>query len=106
MNLEERFEALMKNCEHLHVQNEEMAAQNEYLRKQLGESLKRKRRELRRSSSSKPPGFAPGEEEEEEEPHSNGSQVKMPLQGPKGEEGGIHPTLMTLKLTFQSLKGS
>jgi len=43
MTLEERFEALMKNCEHLQVQNEEMAAQNEYLRKQLGESLRQKK---------------------------------------------------------------
>jgi len=72
MNLEERFEALMKNYEHLQVQNEEMTAQNEYLRKQLGESLKHKRRELQSSSSSRPPGSARGEEEEEE-PHSNGS---------------------------------
>jgi len=43
MTLEERFEALMKNCEHLQVQKEEMAAQNDYLRKQLGESLKHKK---------------------------------------------------------------
>ena len=72
MTLEERFETLMKSCEHLQTQNEEMAAQNDYLRKQLGESLKHKRRELRSSSSSRPPGSARGEEEEEE-PLSNGS---------------------------------
>jgi len=35
--LEEKFEALMRNYEHLEKQNE-------YLRKQLGESLKNKRR--------------------------------------------------------------
>ena len=72
MTLEERFETLMKSCEHLQSQNEEMAAQNDYLRKQLGESFKQKRRELRSSSSSRPPGSARGEEEEEE-PHSEGS---------------------------------
>ena len=105
MTLEERFETLMKSCEHLQAQNEEMAAQNDYLRKQLGESLKHKRRELRSSSSSRPPGSARGEDEEEE-PHSEGSQVKRPLQGPIGEEGGIQPTLTTLKLTSRSLKGS
>jgi len=33
MTLEEKFEALMKNCEHLQVQNEEMAYQNAYLRR-------------------------------------------------------------------------
>jgi len=49
-----------------------MAAQNEYLSKQLGESLKNKRRELRSSSSSRPPRSARGEEEEKE-PHSHGS---------------------------------
>ena len=94
MNLEERFEALMKNCEHLQVQNEEMAAQNEYLRKQLGESLKQERRELRSFSSSRPPGFA-GVKKKKRNPTPMVPQVKMPLQGPKGEEGGIHPTLMT-----------
>jgi len=72
MTLEECFETLMKSCEHFQAQNEEMAAQNDYLREQLGESLKQKRRELRSSSSSRPPGSVRGEEEEEE-PHSNGS---------------------------------
>ena len=73
MTLEQRFEAIMKNCEHLQARNEEMANQNEYLRRQLGDSLRQKRRELSSSSSSRPPGSAWGEEEEEG-PLSGGSQ--------------------------------
>jgi len=65
MTLEERFEAIMKNCEHLQARNEEMANQNEYLRRQLGDSLRQKRRELRSSSCSRPPGSIRGEEEGE-----------------------------------------
>jgi len=61
MTLEERFEALMKNCESLQAHNEEMTNQNAYLRRQLGELMKQKRREIRSSSSSRPPGSA-GEE--------------------------------------------
>jgi len=76
MTLEEHFQAIMKNCEHLQPRNEEMANQNEYLRRQLGDYLRQKRRELRSSSSSRPPGSVREEEAEEEgekEPHSGGS---------------------------------
>jgi len=73
MTLEERLEAIMKNCEHLQARNEEKANQNEHLRRQLGHSLRQKRRERRSSSSSRPPGSAQGEEEEEG-PLSGGSQ--------------------------------
>jgi len=55
MTLEERFEAIIKNCEHLQALNEEMANQNEYLRRQLGDSLRQKMRELRSTSSSRLP---------------------------------------------------
>ena len=48
----------------------------------------------------------PGEKKKKRNLHPMVPQVKRPLQGPVGEEGGIHPTLMTLKLTFRSLKGS
>jgi len=102
MTLEEHFETLMKSWEQLQAQNEEMAAQNNYLRKQLGESLKQKRRELRSSFSSRPPG----EKKKERNPTPMVPQVKMPLQGPIGDEEDIQPTLITLKLTFRSLKGS
>ena len=65
MTLEERFEAVMRNCEHIQARNEELANQNEYLRRQLGDSLRQKRRELRSSSSSRPRGSGRGEEGEE-----------------------------------------
>jgi len=51
ITLEERFEALMKNCEHLKAKNEEVMDQNAYLRWQLGESLKQKRKLVHSSSS-------------------------------------------------------
>ena len=73
MTLEERFEAIMKNCEYLQARNEEAANQHEYLRRQLGDSLRQKRRDLRSVSSSSPPGSA-RDEEEEEGPPSEGSQ--------------------------------
>jgi len=81
MTLEERFEALMKNCEHLQARKEEMANHNEYLRRQHGDSLRQKRRELRSSSSSRPPGSV--RVEEEEEPHFEGS--------PSEEDSPRHP---------------
>jgi len=84
MTLEERFKALKKNCEYLQTHNEEMANQNAYLRRQLGDSLKQKRRELRSSSSSRPPGSA--REGEEEEPQtcgssSEGDSPRHPMRG-------------------------
>ena len=63
MTLEERFEAVMKNCEHIQARNEELANQNEYLRRQLGETLRQKRRDLRSSSSSRPRGSGRGDED-------------------------------------------
>ena len=62
----------MKNCELLQNQNEERAAQNAYLRKQLNESMRQRRRALRSSSSSRSPGSV-RVEEEEEAPQSEGS---------------------------------
>ena len=52
MTLEEKFEALMKNYEALRQQHEEIKGQNEYFKRQLGESLKQKRKEIRSSRSS------------------------------------------------------
>ena len=52
MTMEEKFEALMKNYEALRLQNEEIKGQNEYLKRQLGESLNKKRKEIRISRSS------------------------------------------------------
>ena len=66
MSLEEKFEALMKNCEFLKAQNKEKEAQNQYLRKQLESSLKERRRAMRSSSSSRRSSSARGGEKEEE----------------------------------------
>jgi len=40
MTLDEKFEALMKNYEALRLQDKEIKNHNEYLRCQLGESMK------------------------------------------------------------------
>ena len=66
MSLEERFEALTKNCEFLRAQNEEKEAQNHYLKKQLESSLKERRKAMRSSSSSRRTGSVRGRREEEE----------------------------------------
>ena len=52
MTLEEKFEALMRNYEAIRLQNDEIKGHNEYLKRQLGESMKQKRKELRSSRSS------------------------------------------------------
>jgi len=63
MTLEQKFEALIKNCECLQAQNEEMANQNAYLRRQLGEFMRQKRREIWSSLSSIPSVSIRGEGE-------------------------------------------
>jgi len=42
MTLEEKFEALMKNYEHLQAQNEEMTNQNANLRRQIREGMRQR----------------------------------------------------------------
>jgi len=103
MTLEERFEAIMKNCEHLQARNEEMANQNEYLRRQLGDSLRQKRRELRSSSSSRPPGSVRGKRKKKG-PSPEVPKVKATLLGTLGGKVGTQPIPMTLKSTSRSLK--
>ena len=65
--------------------NAEMANQNIYLRRQLRDSLRQKRRELRSSSSSRPPSSVREEEEREEEgePQIGGSSSE--------EDSARHP---------------
>jgi len=88
--------------------NAEMANQNIYLRRQLRDSLRQKRRELRSSSSSRPPSSVREEEEREEEgePQIGGSSSEEDSLRHVGEGEGINPTSMTLKLTSRSLKAS
>jgi len=77
ITLEEKFEALMKICEPLQAQNKEVANQNAYLRRQLGESMRQRRREIWSSNSSHPSQYVRGEGEEDE-----------PLFGGSSSEGG------------------
>ena len=43
MTMEERFKAIMKECEYLRARHEEMKNQNVYLRRQLGEPIKQRK---------------------------------------------------------------
>ena len=46
MNLEEKFNALMKNCEAITTTNEELKSHNEYFRCRVSESMKQKKKIL------------------------------------------------------------
>jgi len=46
MTAEEKFEALMKNYDAMKTSSEELKNQNGYLRYQLGDSLKQKRKDI------------------------------------------------------------
>jgi len=46
LTLEEKFEASMKNFEHLQAKYKEMANQNAYLRRKLSESMRQRQREI------------------------------------------------------------
>jgi len=79
-----------------------MANQNNYLRRQLGVSLRQKRRELRALPLRDHP-VLPGKEKtkgkEKKNPKPVVPQVKETLQGTLGEGEDVQPTSMTLKLT-------
>jgi len=49
MTLEEKFQTLIKNYNGIRTSNEELNNQNEYLRRQLCESMKQKRKNIVRS---------------------------------------------------------
>jgi len=46
MTLEEKFRALMKNYEQMRAHNEEIRNQNAYLRRQLGDVMKKRRKDI------------------------------------------------------------
>ena len=93
------------NYEHLQAQDEEMANQNAYLRRQLGGFMRQGRRDIRSSSSSIPSDSVRGEREEDERQTSGSSSdgVHLDIQG-EGEDTNL--TSMTLESTFRSLKAS
>ena len=70
MTLDETFVALIKNYEALRLQNEEIKDHNEYLRCQLGESMKQRQKELRTSRSSNS-----SESDQEEDNHDEGHHL-------------------------------
>jgi len=83
MTLEEKFEALMKNYEAMRLQNEEIKNQNEYLRRQLGESMKQRRKELRSSRSFNSSKSDQGEDNHDESHHLNSSSEEDPCRRPR-----------------------
>ena len=90
----------MKNCEFLRAQKEEKAAQNEYLRTQLHDSMRRRRRALRSASSSR----SIRAKEEREESLSEGSLMKKKSLGVQGVEEDNPPLI--LRLIYRSLKAN
>ena len=82
----------MRNCEHIQTRNEELANQNEYLRRQLGDSLRQKRRELRSSSSSRPRGSVRGEEANEGSLSGRSQSEEDSPRQPRRERRQAHPS--------------
>jgi len=83
MTLDEKFEALMKNYEALRLQNKEIKNHNEYLRCELGASMKQRQKELRipRSSNS---SECDQEEDNHDEGHNlNSSSEEDPYRRPR-----------------------
>jgi len=68
MTLEEKFKALIKNCETMNATNEELINQNAYLKHQLSDFMRQKRKAAASSHSSSSPGSA---QEEEREKHNH-----------------------------------
>ena len=104
MTLEERFEALMKNCEYLRAHNEEITNQNAYLIRQLDESMKQRRKEIRSSTSFRS-SQSVREEGNEEDPHSSGPSIgEEPLRRPsRGRRH--HPNLNNVRVEVPEFEG-
>ena len=83
MSLEERVEALMQSYQTVTSLNEEMRSRNEYLRKQLEQSMKQKQRAFDSPSSSNPED----QDEGAKSTHSEveGEEVEQPSQTPRRE---------------------
>ena len=104
MSLEERLEALMQSYQTVTSLNEEMRSRNEYLRKQLEQSMQQKRRAFDSPSISNP-----------EDPNEG---AKSPIRRVKGRKStslakphegsgeSPYPILMILKLNSRSSKAS
>jgi len=91
----------MKNCEFLRAQNEKKDAQNEYLRKQLHDSMRRRRRAIRSLPHPVPPILS-GLKKKERNPTLRDPVLKMEPLGVQGVEGDNQP--LNLRLRSWSLK--
>ena len=83
MTLDEKFEALMKNYEALRLQDKEIKNHNEYLRCQLGESMKQRQKELRIPRSSNSSESDQEEDNHDEGHHLNSSGEEDPCRRPR-----------------------
>ena len=72
----------MRNYEAMRLQNEEIKGQNEYLKRQLGESMKQKRKELRSSRSTNSSEPKQGEDNHDGSHHLNSSSKEEPFSRP------------------------
>ena len=101
MSLEERFEAMMKNCELILTSNEKLKNQNERFRLQLGEKTKLKLKQK---------GLASVPSSDQDIASNKGTNswnpfVRRSVLGDQ-EEKRDNLTLRIMRLRFQSLKGS
>jgi len=64
ISLEEKFEAVMKNIYAISASNQELNAQNKYLRKQLGDFMKQKQKMYTEPTRTKPTRSEHGEGEQ------------------------------------------
>ena len=108
MPLEEKFEALMKSYQTIATSNqelkqglEELKGQNAYLCKQLGESIK-----LKKKLFQSPSGSAEGEGSEVEGQQRELSSKEEAPRILRENEDLLFLPLMTLKLKYLKLKGS
>ena len=104
MSLEEKFETLLKNYEAMRLQNEEIKGQNEYLKKQLGESLKQKRKEVRSSRSSNPSGSDQDGVDYGEYNHLNSSSDEEPIRRPRRNVRNL-PSFGDIKVEVPEFEG-
>ena len=104
MSLEERLETLMQSYQTVTSLNEEMRSRNEYLRKQLEQSMNQKRRAFDSPSISNPED--PNERAKSPYSEVEGEEVEQPGQTPRREWRISYPILMILELNSRSSKAS
>jgi len=93
----------MKNCEHFEARNEVMN-QNAYLRRQFGELMKQKRKEIRSSPSTMSSEFT-REGEDEDEHHPGGSSIEEePMRHPRRRKRH-QPNLNDIKVEVPEFEG-